>query len=68
MVMHYLVATPQGIEYFREKHQLGLFDKREYIDFMERNNLRVIYDEKGLTDRGLFIGLLQSHSIQDAGH
>jgi ubiquinone/menaquinone biosynthesis C-methylase UbiE len=54
---HYLVATPQGIEYFTELHELGLFTEAEYQDAFCMAQLEVIYDPTGLSDRGLYIGL-----------
>jgi ubiquinone/menaquinone biosynthesis C-methylase UbiE len=54
---HYLVGTPQGIEYFTEYHELTLFTRAEYLEAFRANNLEVVYDEKGLSGRGLYIGL-----------
>ena len=62
MIMHYLVATPQGIHYFKEKHLLGLFELDEYRRIMEENNLLVSFSKKGLTGRGLFTGILQEEN------
>ena len=53
---HYLVATGDGIEYFQEKHQLGLFTRSQYTSAFEDDGLNVLYDEKGLQGRGLYIG------------
>lgn len=55
--MHYLVATPQGIDYFTERHELGLFVHQEYLDAFRAAGLDVVYDPDGLTGRGLYIGL-----------
>jgi ubiquinone/menaquinone biosynthesis C-methylase UbiE len=57
---HYLVATPQGIEYFTEIHELGLFTKAEYLDAFRLAQLDVIYDPTGLCERGLYIGIKRS--------
>lgn len=53
---HYLVGTPEGVEYFVERHELGLFEIEEMSGAMEMSGLEVIYDNEGLRGRGLFIG------------
>lgn len=55
--MHFLVATPAGIEYFVERHDLGLFEHEQYVDAFRASGLDVVYDAVGLTGRGLYIGL-----------
>jgi SAM-dependent methyltransferase len=54
--LHFLVGTPQGVEYFSEYHELALFTHAEYLDSFRANNLDVSYDEAGLYGRGLYIG------------
>lgn len=56
--MHYLVATPEGVEYFVERLRMGLFTRREYERAFRRAGLRVHYDSKGLSGRGLYIGTI----------
>lgn len=53
---HFLVGTPQGVEYFSEYHELALFTRDEYLDAFCANDLDVVYDEDGLYGRGLYIG------------
>ena len=53
---HYLIGTPEGMDYFVERHELGLFEREEMSEAMKGSGLEVIYDEEGLTGRGLFIG------------
>lgn len=48
--IHYLVGTPQGIEYFIEREELGLFTHDEYREAFEKAELKVFYDK----DAGLF--------------
>jgi ubiquinone/menaquinone biosynthesis C-methylase UbiE len=55
--MHYLVGTPQGINYFTELHEMGLFTHEEYLQAFYQNKLETIYDAKGLTGRGLYLGI-----------
>jgi ubiquinone/menaquinone biosynthesis C-methylase UbiE len=53
----YLVGTSKGIQHSVEKHQLGLFDKKDYLEAFRKAGLKVIHDPKGLDGRGLYIGL-----------
>ncbi len=53
---HMLVGTPEGIEYLTQEHELFLFNNAEYIEAFNAAGLDVTYDEKGLMNRGLFIG------------
>lgn len=54
---HFMVATPKGIEHFTETHALGLFTQDEYLQAFKVADLKVIHNEVGLDDRGLYIGL-----------
>jgi len=56
-VFHYTVGTPQGVEYFTERHELGLFTSEEYLETFRKAKLEVIHDPEGLDGRGLYIGL-----------
>ena len=53
---HYLVGTPDGVEHFTERHEVGLFTDEEYCAAFERAGLEVTHDKDGLMGRGLFIG------------
>ena len=53
---HYLVATPDGVETFEERMELGLFTAAELRSAFERAGLDVEHDPDGLTGRGLFSG------------
>jgi len=55
---HYLIATPQGVSHFVERHELGLFTHDEYMTALQDAGLEIIYDPDGLIGRGLYIGLL----------
>jgi SAM-dependent methyltransferase len=56
MPFHYLVGTPQGVQSFTERHELGLFSHRDYLEAFRVAGLDVTYDEEGLMGRGLYIG------------
>jgi SAM-dependent methyltransferase len=53
---HFLVGTPEGVEYFSEDHEMALFTRDEMLDSFRANNLDVFYDEAGVYGRGLYIG------------
>ena len=53
--MHYLVATPAGIEHFVENHDPYLFTTDEMRAAFEAAGLQVDYDAEGLIGRGLWI-------------
>jgi hypothetical protein len=54
---HYLVATPAGVEYFTERHELGLFPPRLYAEAFAAAGLQTTHDPVGLDGRGLYIGV-----------
>jgi hypothetical protein len=56
--MHHLVATPNRVEHFVERLELGLFTHDEYFDAFRRAGLETSYDSDGLMGRGLYIGTL----------
>lgn len=62
---HYLVATPQAIEYFTERHELGLFTHEQYRLAIEEAGLSVIHDPDGLSGRGIYLGLASPSTYSD---
>jgi ubiquinone/menaquinone biosynthesis C-methylase UbiE len=56
-IFHYTIGTAQGIEYFTERHELGLFTHEEYLEAFQKIGLEVIHESEGLDGRGLYIGL-----------
>lgn len=53
--MHYVVATPAGVEHFVEHHDPYLFTSEEMRAAFEAAGLDVDYDAEGLIGRGLWI-------------
>ena len=54
---HYLVGTPEGVEHFTERHELGLFTEEEYMQAFRGAGLDTAYDPHGLIGRGMYIGV-----------
>ncbi len=63
--INYLIGTPQGVKYFKEREEMGLFTHEEYIDMFEKAGLEVSYDEQGFLfpkhKYGLYIGFKNKH-------
>ena len=55
--INYLVGTPLEVNYFKEKHELGLFDNAHYLEAFKKAGLKVNYDNEGLFGRGMYIGV-----------
>jgi len=57
---HFLVATSAGVKHFRDRHEVGLFDRREVQQAMEDSGLHTRFVIAGFQkDRGLFLGVKQ---------
>jgi len=54
--IHYLVGTPEGVEHFTERHELGLFADEVYRAAFEDAGLEVRSDPDGLFGRGMYLG------------
>ena len=51
----YLVGTPDGIERFTERHELGLFTVEQYLEAFRAASLEADHDVEGPMGRGLYI-------------
>jgi ubiquinone/menaquinone biosynthesis C-methylase UbiE len=57
---HFLVATNAGVRHFRDRHEVGLFDRDEVQQAMEDSGLHTKFVKTGFQkDRGLFLGVKQ---------
>ncbi len=56
MDMHYLVATPDGVESFTERHELGVFSREDHIEAFRSAGLLVEREPEGLMGRGIYLG------------
>jgi SAM-dependent methyltransferase len=55
--MNYLVGTPEGVEHFTEREELGLFTHEEYLQAFRKVGLRSYHDPKALFGYGLYLGI-----------
>jgi len=55
--LHYLLGSPDGIRYWVERHELGLFTDEEYAEAFRAVGLAVEHDPDGLIGRGLYLGV-----------
>lgn len=51
----YLIGSEAGIDYFSEKHEMGLFTIDEMIHAFQGAKLEVEYDKQGISGRGMYI-------------
>jgi SAM-dependent methyltransferase len=62
---HYLIATPDGVQYVQEDHELALYTVEEMLGFFERARLKVKHDPEGISGRGLYVAKVeQAFSLQ----
>ena len=53
---HYLVADRGRVEYFWERHALGLFSHEDYVEAFRSGNLTLVQVNSGPAGRGLYVG------------
>ena len=54
---HYMCGSPDGIEVWSDRSELGLFSLAEYTVAFEEAGLEVEFQPEGFDNRGLFIGM-----------
>jgi SAM-dependent methyltransferase len=54
---HHMVGTPEGVQYFSERHEMGLFTREQYEGAFAAASLDGVYDEQGISGRGLYLGV-----------
>lgn len=54
--LHHLIGTPEGTTHSVEHHELGLFEIEEMKQMFADAGLSVIYDPRGIANRGLYVG------------
>jgi hypothetical protein len=57
---HYLVGTHEGVQHHTEHHELGLFSIEEMLGAFKKSGLKVEFDEKGISGRGMYIAELDT--------
>ena len=55
LLYHYLSGTPEGVEHYTERLELGLFTRDEMTWAFESAGMAVRYDSEGLMGRGLYL-------------
>jgi ubiquinone/menaquinone biosynthesis C-methylase UbiE len=57
MDMHYLIATSNGVEYYVERHELGMYTQAQYMAAFQDAGLDAHHKMPGLDGRGLYVGV-----------
>ena len=52
---HYLIATPDGVEHFNEREELGLFTDDQYRDAFRQAGLELVDASSDLFGYGLYV-------------
>jgi SAM-dependent methyltransferase len=67
LLYHYLRGTPDSIEHYSERIELGLFTRNEMTWAFEFAGMEPRYDSEGLMGRGLYIGRHAAETRPDVG-
>ena len=59
MEFHYLIGTKNGVKHVTERHEMGLFTVDDMKAAFTEADLNVVFDDDGLTGRGLYIARQQ---------
>jgi ubiquinone/menaquinone biosynthesis C-methylase UbiE len=51
----YLIGTPDGLERFSERHELGLFTVEQYVEAFRAADLNAEHEPEGPMGRGLYV-------------
>jgi hypothetical protein len=57
LLYHYLRGTPDGIEHYTERLELGLFTRDEMMWAFESVQMAARYDSEGPMGRGLYLAM-----------
>ncbi len=57
MDMHHMVATLSGVEYFVERHEMGLFTPEQYRTALTQAGLTAVDDLPNEAERGFYLGV-----------
>ena len=55
MDMHFLIGTPDGVDHFVERHELGLWTQAQMTDAFTAVGMTVEAFDDGLMGRGLYV-------------
>ena len=55
LLYHYLSGTPENVEHYTERLELGLFTRDEMTWAFESARMAVRYESEGLMGRGLYL-------------
>jgi SAM-dependent methyltransferase len=56
MEFEYLVGTPERVERFTERHEVGMFKREQYLGAVRDAGLEPEWEDEGLFGRGLVLG------------
>jgi len=65
--IHYMVGTPDRIEYFTERHDIGLFARTDFEESFNRVGFKLYYDPVGIFKRGIYVGTSKRHAGRRVG-